>query len=181
LSAPTPPWAAFALFLALLIGERLFELRLAARHLPALLARGAVEFGASHYRAIVALHALFPLAILAEMLAGARPPREWFLLLPPIAIAEVLRAASIRELKQRWHVRIWVLPGEPLIRTGIYRWLAHPNYIAVVIELAALPLLFGAWRTAIAASGINAALLAIRIPAESRALRWAAEQNAPSP
>jgi len=176
LSSSPIPWAGFLVFLALLLGERLFELRLAARHLPSLRARGAVEFGAGHYPAVVLLHALFPIAILAEILAGARPPHGWAWLLAPIALAEWLRAASIRTLKHRWHVRIWVLPGEKPVRTGIYRRLAHPNYLGVVIEMAALPLLFGAWRTALVASAINAALLAIRIPAESRALRWAGEQ-----
>ena len=174
MTASPIPWAAFVTFLVLLIGERLFELRLAARNLPTLRARGAVEFGASHYPAIVALHALFPVALVLEVIAGARPPQFWPWLLTPILAAELLRAESIGELGRLWHVRIWVIPGEQPVRSGIYRWLRHPNYLAVVIELAVFPLLFGAWRTAVAATLFNAALLTIRIREEERALRWAA-------
>jgi len=176
MSAAPVPWIGLVTFLVLLIGERLFELRLAARNLPTLKARGAVEFGGTHYPAVVALHALFPVALIAEVLAGARPPVWWPWLLAPIVLAEALRAASIAALGRRWHVRIWVIPGEEPVRSGIYRWLRHPNYLAVVIELAAFPLLFGAWRTAAGATAINVVLMAIRISGEDRALEWASRQ-----
>jgi len=170
------PGIAVTAFLVLLVGERLFELKLAARNLLTLKARGAVEFGTAHYPLIVALHSLFPVALVAEVFAGARPPHFWPWLIAPILIAELLRAASIGALGRRWHVRIWVIPGEEPVRSGIYRWMRHPNYLAVVIELAAFPMLFGAWRTAVAATVINAALMAIRIREEERALHWAGEQ-----
>jgi methyltransferase len=63
-----------------------------------------------------------------------------------------------------------VLPGAPLVRRGPYRWLRHPNYVAVIVELASAPLMFGAWRTALAASALNLAALAIRVRVEERAL-----------
>jgi methyltransferase len=77
---------------------------------------------------------------------------------------------AIATLGTRWCTRIIVLPGAPPVTGGPYRWLRHPNYLAVVVELAALPLAFGSWRTALAFSSANAALLAVRIRAEERAL-----------
>ncbi|MEO5616953.1 MAG: isoprenylcysteine carboxylmethyltransferase family protein [Candidatus Eisenbacteria bacterium] len=173
----TDPAPAFALWITvgLLAALRLFELGLSARHLPTLRARGAVERGRSHFAGFVALHTLFPLALALEVFSGgARPPAFWPWLLVPVGLAEVMRIAAMRALGDRWHVRVWVVPGEPPIRRGIYRWLAHPNYVAVVLEFATLPLLFGAWRTAIAASLFNAALLVLRLRVEERALAWAA-------
>ena len=141
-----------------------------------------MEWGRAHFEAFVALHALFPLALLAEVfLGGARPPAFWPWLLPPLVAAEALRTAAMRALGDRWHVRVWVVPGEPALGHGVYRWLRHPNYVAVVLELALIPSLFGAWRTAIAARLVNAALLAFRIRTEERALRWAAAEPARPP
>ena len=74
-------------------------------------------------------------------------------------------------LGEHWTARILVVPGERAVSRGPYRWLAEPSYAAVSLELCALPLMFGAWRTALAASLINALALSIRIPAERRALR----------
>ena len=164
---------------AAIAAQRLVELALSARHQRRLLARGAVEFGRRDFPLFVALHSLMPLALIAEVVwGGARPPEGWPWLLLPLAIAEALRVAAMRSLGEHWHVRVWVVPGEPPIQRGIYRWIAHPNYVAVVLELALLPALFGAWRTAIAASLFNAVLLSRRIPEETRALRWAATQPA---
>lgn len=175
------PVTGLVLMIAVLLAQRLFELWLSARHLPLLRARGAVERGGSDFAGIVALHALFPLALVAEVVAdGARPPAFWPWLLVPVALGAALRIAAMRTLGDRWHVRVWVVPGEAPVRRGIYRWLAHPNYVAVVLEFATIPLLFGAVMTAVAASLVNAGLLAMRIEAEERALRWAAEVS-PSP
>jgi methyltransferase len=154
--------------------QRLSELVVSARHLRLLRERGAVEFRAPHFAGIVALHALFPLALIAEVaLAGARPGRLWPALLLPLAAAQALRVASMAALGDLWHVRVWVVPGTAPVREGIYRWLAHPNYAGVALELASLALIFGAWRTALVASAVNGALLARRIALERRALRWA--------
>lgn len=173
---PDPaPTLALAITIGVLVALRLFELGLSSRHLPALRARGAVERGRGHFVGFVALHVLFPLALATEVFAGgARPPAFWPWLLVPVGLAEVMRIAAMLALGDRWHVRVWVVPGETPIRRGIYRWFAHPNYVAVALEFATLTLLFGAWRTAIAASLVNAALLAVRIRVEERALKWAA-------
>jgi len=88
--------------------------------------------------------------------------------------AQGLRVAAVRALGERWNVRIVVVPGEPPVSRGIYRWLAHPNYLAVALEFVSAPTMFGAWRTAGAFSALNALAMAVRIPAEERALREAA-------
>lgn len=165
------PGIALAVFLAVLIIERGWELSLASRNAVRVRARGAVESGAAHYPWIVVLHVLWPAGLAAEVLLGhARPPAWWPGALAALAVAQALRLLSIQALGDRWNSRILVVPGEPPVTGGIYRFLAHPNYVGVVIELASGPLMFGAWRTALAASAANAVLLAVRIRAEERAL-----------
>jgi methyltransferase len=151
---------------------RLAELRLAAENRRRLLARGAVEAGAGHYPAMVALHTAWLLACPAEVWLLRRP------LIPPLAApmlvllaaAMALRYWTIRTLAGRWTTRILVLPGAPPVRTGLFRHLRHPNYLAVAVEIAALPLVHTAWITAGAFTAANAILMAVRIPAEERAL-----------
>ena len=82
----------------------------------------------------------------------------------------------MRALGERWTTRVLVLPGRPRVRDGAYRWLRHPNYVAVVIEFVAAPLMFGAWRTALAFSLANLLALRVRIRCEERALARAAER-----
>jgi len=77
----------------------------------------------------------------------------------------------VRTLGERWTVKIWVLPGEPLVERGPYRWLRHPNYVAVVLELIAAPMMFGAWRTTIVITLLNALALRVRIREEEKALQ----------
>ena len=170
-AAPVVP---LALYLLVLLAQRLIELRISRRNLVRLAAHGAVEAGAGHFWMFVALHAAYPLALLAEILAlGARPPAIWRLWLALWLAAQGLRLAAMRALGPRWNVRIVVVPGEPPVRGGIYRWLAHPNYVAVAIEFVAAPLMFGAWRTALGGTLLNALAMAVRIPAEERAMRAA--------
>lgn len=170
-----PPWVALAAYLAALAAQRLSELAISARSARALKAKGAFERGAAHWPLLVALHLAWPVALALEVaLLGARPPRAWPVALAALVVAQALRSASMRALGERWCARILVVPGVPPVRRGIYRALRHPNYLGVAIELAAAPLLFGAWRTALAATLLNALALAIRIPEERRALAEAA-------
>jgi methyltransferase len=159
-------------FVATLALQRFFELAVSARHEVRLRAMGAREHARGHFPIFILLHALFPLALLFEVFGlGARPPRAWPLWLVLFAAAQVLRFAAIRALGVRWHVRIWVVPGLAPVAHGPYRFLRHPNYVAVTVELLAASLLFGAWRTAILVSALNLVALAIRIRAEDKALR----------
>ena len=153
--------------LAFVTLQRGAELVLARRNARRLLASGAVEFGRGHYGVIVFLHAawLFGLWVLA---LGRPVHLGWagFYL-----VLQVLRLWTIGTLKDRWTTRIIVLPGAPLIRSGPFRYLDHPNYAIVVAEIAVLPLAFGLLGYAIVFSILNAAVLAVRIREENRALR----------
>jgi methyltransferase len=162
---------ALVLFLVVLAVQRLAELLWSARNERRLAARGGREQGAGHFPLLVLVHVLFPVLLVAEVLSlGARPGPLWPLWLALWLVAQALRYAAVRALGERWTVRVWVLPGAPLVRSGPYRFLRHPNYVAVVLELLAAPLMFGAWRTALVISALNALALATRIRAEERAL-----------
>ena len=158
-------------FVAALSAQRLFELVVSKRHAQALRARGAVEHGQGHFPLLVLVHVLLLLGIVFEVFVlGARPPASWPLWAAVFLAGQLLRYAAIRALGEFWNVRVLVVPGAPLVRTGPYRFLRHPNYVAVVMELLAAPLIFGAWRTALVVSALNAVALWIRIRCEERAL-----------
>ncbi|WP_237168723.1 isoprenylcysteine carboxyl methyltransferase family protein [Paracoccus shandongensis] len=152
-------------FIAFLLLQRGAELVLARRNTRALLARGAVEHGASHYPLIVMLHAAWLLAICAG--GWSRPVDPVWLAV--FAVLQLGRLWVLASLGPRWTTRIIVL-DEPLVRRGPYRWIAHPNYAVVVAEIAVAPLVLGLWPVAVVFSVLNAAVLAIRIRAEAGAL-----------
>lgn len=158
-------------FLGLLAIERGAELVVSARHARRLLARGGVEVGRGHYRPMVAFHAAFLVACAAEAVARpAPPPRIALAAAAGVLLAQALRWWAIASLGERWCTRVIVLPGAQPVVAGPYRWVRHPNYLAVALEMALVPLAFGSWRTALAFSAGNALLLAIRIRSEERAL-----------
>lgn len=164
-----------AVFGAALVGiQRLLELGLSRRNERRLRARGAVERGRGHYPFIVALHALWLLSTAVE---GSRRPatRPDRAALAAFLLAQPLRYWAIASLGDHWSTRILIVPGERLVRKGPYRYVRHPNYLVVATEMLALPLAFGARRTALVFSGLDAALLAVRIREEERALRELAE------
>ena len=166
-----PPYALLVAFLAFVALQRLAELVLSARNARIVLARGAREFGREHFRWFVLIHLLFPIALVAEVVFLGARPGPWAPLWDAAWVAaQFLRLAAIRALGERWNVRILVLPGVPLVTRGPYRWLRHPNYVAVMIESVAAPLMFGAWRTAIAFAVANALALRVRIGCENHAL-----------
>jgi methyltransferase len=156
-----------AVLLALVTIERLAELWLARRNTTALLARGAVEVAAGHYPLIVALHAVW-LVVLWLWGAGAPVQSGWLTVFLVLQLARVWVLAS---LGSRWTTRIIILPGAPLVATGPYRWLTHPNYAVVVAEIAVLPLCLGLPLVALIFSIANAAVLSLRIASENSALR----------
>jgi methyltransferase len=163
----------FTVLLALVAAERVAELVVARRHERWALARGAVESGAGHYPVMVALHTGLLLGAFAEVEWASRPfvaALGWPMLLL-VVIAQGLRWWCIATLGRQWNTRILVVPGLPRVRSGPYRWLPHPNYVAVVVEGVALPLVHTAWLTAVAFTAANAVLLRVRISAEDRALR----------
>jgi methyltransferase len=157
--------------LAFVTMERVAELFLDRRHTARLIARGAREYAPGHYRWIVALHVAWLAGL--WLLAWDRPVRwPWF---AAFAVLQALRVWVLATLGERWTTRIIVLPGEPLVRAGPYRFLSHPNYAVVVGEIAVLPLVFGLPWYALVFSILNATILSIRISAENSALAGASD------
>ena len=152
--------------LAFVTAERLAELFLAGRNTVRLLGRGAKEYAPEHYPLIVALHAAWLGGL--WLLAWNRPIIWTWLIL--FAVLQLLRVWVLATLGDRWTTRIIVLPGAPLVKTGPYRFLNHPNYAVVVGEIAVLPLVFGLPWYALAFSILNGVVLFIRIRAENTAL-----------
>src|SRR3954454_21925961 len=163
--------------LVVIMGERLAELVVSQRHATESLRRGGVESGQGHFPVMVALHIALLIGCWVEPLALHRsfvPALAW----PALALvlaANALRWWCIATLGQRWSARVIVIPGLPLVTAGPYRWFAHPNYVAVVVEGAALPLVGSAWITAATFTLLNAALLTVRIRCATRLLASAAQ------
>ena len=159
-------------YLVVLVAERLIELWLSKRNAARAFARGGVEVGQAHYRVMTAFHTLFLVACALE----ARPfePALFFPFLAGALGAQALRWWAIASLGDRWNTRVIVVPGDEPVTKGPYRYLKHPNYLAVVIELFCVPMMMGAYFTAVVFSLGNAALLWVRIRAEERALgdKW---------
>lgn len=159
-------FAAFVLFLLLL---RLGELLLARRNERWLLQRGAVEYGREHYRWIVTLHALFFVSLITEYVCTSTGCYSvplmilYFLLLG-------FKAWAIFSLGRFWNTRIYRISGYPLVKKGPYRFLKHPNYIAVIGEIALIPLIFHLYVTAVLFTLLNALMLSVRIREENRVL-----------
>jgi len=153
--------------------ERVAELVLSARHARWAFARGGVERGRGHFPPMVALHTALLVAPVVEVVVADRPFLPW-LAWPAVAAvlaAQALRWWCIATLGRQWNTRVIVVPGLPLVARGPYRWLRHPNYVAVALEGLALPLVHTAWVTALAFTVLNAVLLlGARIPTEERAL-----------
>ncbi|MET9480698.1 isoprenylcysteine carboxyl methyltransferase family protein [Streptomyces sp. NPDC006638] len=156
--------------------ERLAELVVAKRNLRWSLERGGVERGQGHYPPMVVLHTGLLLGCLTEVWLADRPfdaVLGWSALAVAVA-AQGLRWWCIRTLGPRWNTKVVVVPGLPLVTGGPYRWFRHPNYVAVVAEGIALPLVHTAWTTALVFTVLNAWLLTVRIRCENRALDTAA-------
>lgn len=166
---------AYLALIAAIAVERLFELVVNRRHQRRLIARGAYEAGRRHFPVMVALHTGLLLAAPAEVLLLDRPFLSWlgWPMLALVAATTAMRWWVIRLLGDRWTIRVWVLPGAPLVTGGPYRFLRHPNYLGVAIEVFALPLVHTAWWTALAFGLGNLWLLAHRIRVEDRALEGA--------
>ena len=152
--------------LALVTLQRLGELWLSNRNTKALFAQGANEVGAAHYPLIVAVHAAW-LAVLWWLAPGRPVASAWLAL---YVLLQIARLWVLATLGRRWTTRIIILPHAPLVEAGPYRFMSHPNYVVVVAEIAVLPLVFGLWPVALIFTLLNAAILAIRIREENRAL-----------
>lgn len=154
--------------------QRLAELVVSSRNTRRLLAAGGIEYGAGHYPFLVAFHVAW-LATLVLLVPSSEEVRWWaaasYLALQP------LRLWVIVSLGNRWTTRVIVLRGARLVRSGLYRWLRHPNYAIVAAEIALLPLAFGAWTIALLFTVVHVFLLAWRIRVENAALHASEAPN----
>ncbi|WP_046780039.1 isoprenylcysteine carboxyl methyltransferase family protein [Streptomyces yangpuensis] len=178
----TPSLTPYLLLICLVVAERFAELVTARRHTAWSLARGGREYGRGHYPAMVALHTALLLGCLVEPWLAGRPfvPLLGWTALAVVVAAQGLRWWCIAALGPRWNTRVLVVPGLPLVERGPYRVLRHPNYVAVVAEGAALPLVHSAWMTALGFTVLNLVLLRVRIGCEDAALTDAGRLRAPA-
>ena len=166
---------------ALVFGLMLAETRLSVRNERALRVRGAIEPRGDVYLAMLIL---YPLAfglmgvegmsrakIPAEVVEGSRPPAWWLAGILLMVASKGLKYWAIASLSNRWSFRVLVLPGLPLVRTGPYRYVNHPNYIAVVGELIGMALMMSAWTTGPVMILLFGIALVMRLRVETRALR----------
>jgi methyltransferase len=162
----------YVFLIAAVAVERLAELVVAQRNLAWSRERGGLEFGAGHYPVMVVLHTGLLVGCLAEVFTLHRPFLPWlgWPMLAVVVAAQVLRWWCIRTLGRQWNTRVVVIPGAARIGGGPYRLLPHPNYVAVIVEGIALPLVHTAWITAVVFTVLNAALLSARISSENAAL-----------
>ncbi|MBX6168322.1 MAG: isoprenylcysteine carboxyl methyltransferase family protein [Thermobispora bispora] len=171
---PGSPW--YVLLVALVAMERLAELVVARRNARWSLARGGVVYGRGHYPWMVALHTGLLAGCLTEVWPAHRPfiPALGWPMLGLVLAAQALRWWCVVTLGPQWNTQVIVVPGLPLVTRGPYRWLRHPNYVAVAVEGAALPLVHSAWLTALAFTLLNVPLMAVRVRCENAALATAA-------
>ena len=161
----------FAFLIAILLTQRLLELLLAARNRRWLLDNGGVEASRGHYRWLIIQHALFyPSLVLEATLLSPGWNPLWPLWVIVLVAAQALRVWAIVSLGRFWNTRVIVLPGSKPIAKGPYRWIRHPNYLVVFVEISTVPVLCGAYWTALFFPIWNACLLWRRIREEERAL-----------
>ncbi|TLS35636.1 isoprenylcysteine carboxyl methyltransferase family protein [Pseudalkalibacillus caeni] len=162
----------FWIILAVVIVQRLGELAIAKKNERWMKKQGAYEVGADHYPQIVLLHIVFFLSLIIEAgFHGFLLEEGWIFPLGIFILAQFVRVWSLRSLGDYWNTKIIVLPGSDVVIKGPYRFIRHPNYLVVAVEILTLPLMFQAFFTAVFFTMLNAwILLKIRIPAEEKAL-----------
>jgi len=163
---------AYLALLGLIALERLLELARSRRNAAWAFARGGIEVGRRHFRFMTVLHTLFLPACALEVWLLDRPfvPALGLPMLGLVLLAQGLRWWAVAALGQHWNIRAIVVPGLPVVQKGPYRFVRHPNYVAVVLEGLAVPLVHGAWLTAAGFTLLNLPLLAVRIRCEEAAL-----------
>ncbi|WP_066368204.1 isoprenylcysteine carboxyl methyltransferase family protein [Herbidospora mongoliensis] len=162
----------YAVLIALVSAERLAELVVAKRNLRWSLARGGFVTGQGHYPFMVVLHTGLLAGCMVEVYAADRPfvPALGWSMLALVVASQGLRWWCIRTLGHQWNTQVVVVPGLQAVTGGPYRYLRHPNYVAVAVEGLALPLVHSAWVTALVFTVLNAGLMVVRIRSEEAAL-----------
>jgi methyltransferase len=169
----------FSIILTMIIVQRMVELAIAKRNELKMIKLGGYEVGGSHYKIVVTLHTFFFLSLIVEVIffQGA-PLFGWWLLLTLFLFLQLMRVWTIRSLGMFWNTKIIILPGASPVIKGPYRWIKHPNYLIVILELMVIPLMFQAYFTALLFTIFNLIiLLKIRIPLEEQALNEVTSYN----
>ena len=163
----------FTIYILLIIIQRITEMRISKRNEKILLQKGAIEFGKSHFKFLIMLHALFFISMVIEYSLRAKIIELTLynvLLLSFVVILQAFRFSTIKSLGIYWTIRIFRVPGEPLIKTGLYKYLKHPIYIIVILEIIIIPLVFNLYLTSIIFSVLNLIAITVRITVENKAL-----------
>lgn len=161
----------FLIFISVVIIQRLSELILSSNNENFLKSEGAIEYDKEGYKYIVALHVLFILSIFIEYFLLERKLNNfWIILIIIFLWTQLLRYWAMWSLGNRWCTKILVLQNSELIKSGPYKYLSHPNYLAVILEIAVIPLMFSCYYTALIFSMLNLLVLRRRIKFEERAL-----------
>jgi methyltransferase len=162
----------FLLFFLFVVLQRSIELFVARKNEKWMKDQGALEFGSNHYQYMVIMHALFFVFFLVEKITLNRDVSQfWPLLLSVFVFTQIMRFWVISSLGKYWNTKILVLPNVNVVRKGPYRFIKHPNYVVVTLELMVVPLLFDAYVTTILFTILNLLILSVRIPAEEKALK----------
>ena len=164
----------FNLLVLFTIVQRLFELRHAKKNEKKVLSQGGFLIPEKNYFFMVGLHSLWLFSLL---LIGVFNIFErdfsfslFFVGLTLFLIGQSLRIIAIKTLGERWSTRILSLPNAPVINNGIFKYLKHPNYLGVIFEIFALPVMLGLWDVAIVFSLLNLVILYFRIKQEEKGL-----------
>lgn len=161
----------FSIFITLVIFQRLAELGIAKKNEKWMKANGGFEVGKEHYKYIVLVHVLFFLSLIFEVSYFNKAVSSlWIVYVLFFTLAQGLRVWSLLSLGKFWNTKIIIMPNVNIISSGPYKFIRHPNYLVVVIELLVLPLIFNAYFTAIIFTLLNMVVLSIRIPIEENAL-----------
>ena len=160
----------FILFISFVILSRIGELILTKRNEKWLLKRGAMEYGKKHYPFMITLHILFFISLIVEYTKQQISSFNLFLTLFYFVLF-IIKAWVILSLGTFWTTKIFRIAGIPLIKKGPYKYLKHPNYLIVIVEIAVIPLIFHLYYTAIIFTFLNAMMLFVRITEENKALR----------
>lgn len=165
-------FVAFTVLVVLVALERVAELVVSRRNLRWSMEHGGIEYGHRHYPFMVALHVFLLVGCLVEVWVWQRPliPALSVVMLVLVLASQGLRWWCITTLGRRWNTLVVIVPGMPRVTGGPYRWLNHPNYVAVVVEGIALPMVGFAWVTAIVFTLLNIPILAVRLRTENAAL-----------
>ena len=163
---------AFFVLLALVGMERLLELRISKRNKKRLAGNGVRKVSEPHFRWMVTLHTGVLIAAGAEVWLLRRPFLIWLAVPMTVffLIATATRLWVIRTMSGHWNVEVMDSTQLGVVTGGPYRWVRHPNYDAVVLELFSLPMIHTSWITAIVASLANLWILKSRLAVEDEAL-----------